>query len=178
VLSPPRRRSLRLRQQDYAEPGAYFVTICTQDRMCILGDVIEGQMAPNALGAEVVSTWRELPDRFDGLELDECVVMPNHFHGILTLASPVNSISQIISAFKSLSASGSIQGAGRAASRSGNAASTTTSSATIMISCASANTSRPIRRGGPWAKKTQRGRALRHRGRAKARHYADSCCDW
>jgi len=100
----PRRCSLRLRHHDCAEPGAYFLTICTQDRACIFGEIADGEMVPNAPGSEVLSAWRELPERLSGFELDECVLMPNHFHGIVTLIAAGEPLSQIVSAFKSLSA--------------------------------------------------------------------------
>jgi REP element-mobilizing transposase RayT len=79
------RRSLRLNGYDYAQAGAYFVTICTQDRACLLGDIVDGEMQLNAAGSEVQAVWNELPRRFAHLELDAFVVMPNHIHGIIVI---------------------------------------------------------------------------------------------
>jgi REP element-mobilizing transposase RayT len=79
------RRSIRLRGYDYARPGAYFVTICTQDRQCLFGEIRDGQMIVNDIGQMITHWWQELPRRFPSVTLDEFVVMPNHLHGILIL---------------------------------------------------------------------------------------------
>ena len=77
------RRSLRLNGYDYAQAGAYFVTICTQDRACLFGDIVDEEMRLNDAGRMVRSVWEGLPDRFPGIETDAFVVMPNHVHGIM-----------------------------------------------------------------------------------------------
>ena len=81
----PHRRATRLRGYDYSLPGAYFVTICVQDRKCLFGHIIDGQMQSNEIGKIVVKNWNHIPQHFSAVELDECVVMPNHIHGIITL---------------------------------------------------------------------------------------------
>ncbi|MEJ5348028.1 MAG: transposase [Desulfosoma sp.] len=77
------RRSIRLKGYDYTQPGAYFVTICTQDRTCLFGEVVNGQMQLNEAGRRVVTEWETLPERFPCIQLDAFVVMPNHVHGIV-----------------------------------------------------------------------------------------------
>jgi REP element-mobilizing transposase RayT len=79
------RRSIRLRGYDYAQAGAYFVTICTQDRECLLGWIVDGKMRLSEAGRMVQSVWDELPARYPGVDVDEFVVMPNHIHGIIVL---------------------------------------------------------------------------------------------
>jgi len=79
------RRSIRLRGYDYSRAGAYFVTICAQNRLCLFGDVVDGKMLLNYPGRMVKTVWDELTIRFPYLELDECVVMLNHVHGIFVL---------------------------------------------------------------------------------------------
>ncbi len=79
------RRSIRLKGYDYAQPGAYFVTICTQNRLCLFGDVREGTMHLNAAGSMVARWWAELARKFPMVRPDEYVVMPNHFHGIVII---------------------------------------------------------------------------------------------
>src|SRR3990172_7499849 len=79
------RRSIRLPGYDYGQATAYFVTICTQNRECIFGDVIERQMVLNDPGKVVESVWRELPEHYPGVAVDACAVMPNHLHGIIIL---------------------------------------------------------------------------------------------
>ena len=80
-----RRRSIRLEAYDYSQPGAYFVTICTQHGECLLGQVIDGRMQLNDAGRMVQSVWDELPDHYPGVRINAFVVMPNHVHGIVVL---------------------------------------------------------------------------------------------
>jgi len=79
------RRSIRLPAYDYAQAGAYFVTVCTQNRECAFGGVIDGEMVLNEPGRMVETVWRELPQHHPGVEVDTLVVMPNHVHGIIML---------------------------------------------------------------------------------------------
>ena len=83
------RRSVRLRQYDYAQAGAYFVTICVQGRECLLGEIVGAAVALSAYGQMVDDWWNDLPRRFPNLDLDGWVVMPNHMHGIVVLGEPV-----------------------------------------------------------------------------------------
>ena len=75
------RRSIRLQGYDYAQAGAYYVTICTQDRLCLFGEIRNGEMVPNDAGKMVETEWLNLKNRFPNVELHEYIVMPNHFHG-------------------------------------------------------------------------------------------------
>ena len=65
--------------------GYYFVTVCTRDRQCLLGDVIDGAMILNDAGNIVHSTWNDLPAHYHHVRLDAMVIMPNHIHGIIVL---------------------------------------------------------------------------------------------
>ena len=76
---------MRLRGYDYATPGAYFVTVCTQDRVPLFGRIIDGNMAANRLGAVVEDSWAEIPNHYDNVSLDAFVLMPNHVHGVITI---------------------------------------------------------------------------------------------
>jgi REP element-mobilizing transposase RayT len=80
-----RRRSIRLKGYDYTQPGAYFVTVCTQDRACLLGEVVDDQMRLNDIGRIVLEEWFRSSKIRKEIELcsDEFVVMPNHIHGIV-----------------------------------------------------------------------------------------------
>jgi REP element-mobilizing transposase RayT len=79
------RRSIRLRGYDYSQLGAYFVTICVQDRECLFGEVVEEEMRLNDAGRMVQDVWNDLPRYYPGVALDAFVVMPNHIHGIIIL---------------------------------------------------------------------------------------------
>jgi len=81
------RRSIRLKGYDYAQAGAYYVTICAQDRQCLFGHILDGQMIPNPAGQMVNDVWTALPEKYPTVILDEFVVMPNHFHCIVFLAN-------------------------------------------------------------------------------------------
>ncbi|HLF04721.1 MAG TPA: hypothetical protein VI855_05840, partial [Dehalococcoidia bacterium] len=79
------RRSIRLKDYDYSQAGAYFVTVCTHSRQCLFGDVADGQMVLSEAGRLVQQTWQHLPTRFPSVALDTSVVMPNHIHGVITI---------------------------------------------------------------------------------------------
>lgn len=81
------RRSIRLRGYDYSQAGAYFLTICVVNRECIFGDIVDGEMRPNQFGEIVLKWWNELPNYYPPVQLDECVVMPNHLHGIIVITN-------------------------------------------------------------------------------------------
>ena len=82
------RRSIRLRGYDYSQAGAYFVTICTQDRACLFGDLVDGEMRLNDAGRMVEQWWCEINRKFPWVETDEHIIMPNHFHGIIVINAP------------------------------------------------------------------------------------------
>ncbi len=83
--SPRRRRSIRLKGYDYAQPGAYFVTIVTHHRAMLFGRVVDGEMQLNEYGEIVREEWFRSAEIRTEIELfpDEFVVMPNHIHGII-----------------------------------------------------------------------------------------------
>jgi putative transposase len=78
-----RRRSIRLEGYDYAQTGAYFVTICTQNRECLFGNIVDGEMRLNEYGRIAKESWEWLSRQYKYIDIDEWVVMPNHLHGIL-----------------------------------------------------------------------------------------------
>ncbi len=79
----PRRKPTRLRDYDYSQPGAYFVTICAQHRKCLFGTIVDGQMQLNEIGKIVVECWNHIPQHFPSVELGDSIIMPNHIHGII-----------------------------------------------------------------------------------------------
>ena len=92
------RRSIRLREYDYSAGGAYFVTICVQGRECLFGEITDCEMRLNDAGRQVEAVWMRLPGRFPQVGLDEYMIMPNHFHGIIVItddADPVGAIHEL-----------------------------------------------------------------------------------
>jgi len=86
------RRSIRLKEFDYTQPGAYFITIVAQNREWLFGDIVDDEMRLNPLGRVVEKEWERLSQRFENLKLDEFMVMPNHVHGIIVIADRDNSM--------------------------------------------------------------------------------------
>jgi hypothetical protein len=86
-----RRRSIRLPGYDYSQPGGYFVTVCTKDRECVFGEVVEGEVRLNEAGRVIADTWKWLGRHYSYVELDEWVIMPNHLHAIVIMhANPTD----------------------------------------------------------------------------------------
>ncbi|AFZ27114.1 transposase [Cylindrospermum stagnale PCC 7417] len=79
------RRSLRLRGYDYSQAGAYFITICTNKRKCLFGNIANNEVNLNELGNIVLDFWYSLPSKYPNIELDEFIIMPNHLHGIIVI---------------------------------------------------------------------------------------------
>ena len=84
------RQSIRLRDYDYSWAGAYFVTACVLQRKCLFGEIIDGKMILTETGRIVMATWSDIPNHYKNISLDESIIMPNHIHGIITIAE-VNS---------------------------------------------------------------------------------------
>ena len=85
------RRSIRLKGFDYSTNGAYFLTICVRNRECLLGEIQDGKMLLNDYGEIVRDVWEGLPKQVLDIDLDEYVIMPNHFHAILVIDKSVDS---------------------------------------------------------------------------------------
>ena len=85
------RRNIRLRGYDHSQPGAYSITICTRDRMCIFGEIVNGVMHLNEAGHIVAWTWQDLPNHVPNGIWDAFVVMLNPVDGtiIITSRTPV-----------------------------------------------------------------------------------------
>ncbi|MGK7879848.1 MAG: transposase [Crocosphaera sp.] len=88
------RRSMRLKNYDYSQAGAYFITICTQHKQCIFGDIKKGKMRLNHLGAIADQYWQQIPKHFSNTALDVYIIMPNHLHGILWIVKDVQNNQQ------------------------------------------------------------------------------------
>jgi len=81
------RRSIRLKNHDYAQAGLYFVTICCKDKICRFGKIENGAMVLNDFGKIANDEWMKLPERYPNMFLDVFQIMPNHVHGIIALGN-------------------------------------------------------------------------------------------
>ena len=110
------RRSVRLKEYDYSQPGAYFVTVCSWLRGFIFGEIINGKMELNEYGMVLKQEWLNINNGRNNIDLDQFVVIPNHMHGIVVinpggvlqyapadnaLRSPSQTIGSIIRKYKS-----------------------------------------------------------------------------
>jgi len=95
------RKNLRLPDFDYSQDGLYFVTIVTQNRVCLFGAVDNKKMILNDVGKMIEQVCQEMPQFMSKVSLEYYVIMPNHFHGIIVinqnlgvdLPKPLNQIS-------------------------------------------------------------------------------------
>ena len=79
------RKPNRLQNYDYSRAGYYFITICTQNRQELFGEIIDSRMITNAAGEMLTETWCELPKFYHGIRIDQFQIMPNHVHGIIVI---------------------------------------------------------------------------------------------
>jgi REP element-mobilizing transposase RayT len=77
--------STRLKDWDYSTPGGYFITICTMNKIPVLGKVVDGKFRPSPLGIIASNEWEKAGKLYESVELDDYVIMPNHLHGIIFL---------------------------------------------------------------------------------------------
>ncbi|MBQ1263467.1 MAG: transposase [Oscillospiraceae bacterium] len=108
----PKRKTTRLRNYDYSQNGAYFITICARNKQCIFSHIVGEGLAPpeNKLteyGKVAKQEFINLENRYN-IRIDKYVIMPNHIHAIIIIenlaggASPSPTISDIICTFKSM----------------------------------------------------------------------------
>ncbi len=92
--NPPKyhRRSIRLKGYDYSQSGGYYVTIVTQNRECLFGDVVDGKMVLNMFGKIIEYQWKRIPHFSPFVQLDAFQIMPNHFHGIIIITDIVGAM--------------------------------------------------------------------------------------
>jgi putative transposase len=77
--------SIRGQWWDYGCNGAYFITICTQDREHYFGEIQNDKMVLSEVGIIADILWHQIPIHHKDVELGDFVVMPNHIHGILII---------------------------------------------------------------------------------------------
>ena len=88
----PKRKPSRLKNYDYSENGAYFITICTKDRKKILSNIIVGTGVLDCPRIQLLTHGKiaekyinQLNDFYDNVLVDKYVIMPDHIHLILSV---------------------------------------------------------------------------------------------
>ncbi|MBO9998083.1 MAG: transposase [Cyanobacteria bacterium SID2] len=84
------RRSIRLKHYDYSQSGWYFITICTAQRLCLFGEIVDGNMIPNAFGKIAIAQWQHSATLRQEITFDAWVLMPNHIHSIVVISQHRN----------------------------------------------------------------------------------------
>ena len=100
----PNRQSIRIKGFDYGSVGTYFITICCHNRESLFGLIEKKQMVLNQHGVIVTNAWRELAVCNQHIRLDEFIVMPDHFHGLIHIKNceKSKSIGRLVAAFKTV----------------------------------------------------------------------------
>ena len=98
-----RVESIRLHGYDYSQNGMYFVTVCTNDRVCLFGRIDHKKMVLNQFGLIIEQCWEDLPNHYPNFIQDEFVVMPNHIHAIIIINNHLDPSSIVETGFKPVS---------------------------------------------------------------------------
>ncbi len=86
------RKSTRLKNHDYGSIGFYFITMCCQNRLHWMGEVVDGKMKLNEIGKIIFEEWLSTEQKRGNVKLHEFVVMPDHFHGIIEITHAVEDV--------------------------------------------------------------------------------------
>jgi len=74
---------------DYARNGYYYITICTKYRYPWFGKIRDGNVVLSDCGVIVKNQWEWLAKQYQYIRLDEYVVMPDHFHGVVQIDNDI-----------------------------------------------------------------------------------------
>ena len=83
----PGHHSIRFPGYDYSSEGLYFITICTHEKRCILGRIVNARVELSCIGCAVRESWVSIPLHFTWTRLHGFVIMPNHLHGIVEICA-------------------------------------------------------------------------------------------
>jgi REP element-mobilizing transposase RayT len=96
---------MRLPGWDYRRPGPYAITICTEHRWHLFGQVTDGRMVADPAGVLVADAWDQMANAFPTVAFDAWVLMPNHFHAIVRLPGTEVRLGDLVQGFKGLTTS-------------------------------------------------------------------------
>lgn len=89
-----KRHSIRINNYDYSSVGAYFITICAENRDNLFGRIENNKLILNKFGNIVENEWIKTSEIRKNVEIDDFIVMPNHFHGIIIISGINQGVSQ------------------------------------------------------------------------------------
>jgi len=81
-------KKIRLEDWDYSWNGIYFVTIKTENNRKYFGQILNNEMKLNKIGEIAEACWREVPNHYDHVYIDEFIIMPDHVHGLIRINNP------------------------------------------------------------------------------------------
>ncbi len=99
-MNLPKRKPTRLRDYDYSQNGAYFITICTHNKEYLFGNIVGcGDFdAPKMLLSKTGKIVRKYIDfmsaKYKHIKIDKYVIMPNHLHFLIRIDNEENGLSQ------------------------------------------------------------------------------------
>lgn len=97
----PARKKIRLNEYDYSNEGMYFITICTKNRLELLGKIEKENMILTDDGRIVKKYINQMFQKYNNIRIDEYVIMPNHIHMIIVINNKNEiTIPRIIKQFK------------------------------------------------------------------------------
>ena len=111
-MNLPKRKPTRLKEYDYSQNGAYFITICSHNKQCIFSSVVGQGLAPAAIKLTSIGKIADeeiahLENRYKNIKIDKYVIMPNHIHAIIIISERINpfptkkyDISNVVGKFK------------------------------------------------------------------------------
>jgi REP element-mobilizing transposase RayT len=96
-----RVETTRLKGWNCSSTGYYFVTVCTKEKECLLGEVVNGEIRLSRSGEIVAEEWQKTEQIRDNVTLNEWIIMPNHLHGVLIIEhSDVETTRRVVSTLK------------------------------------------------------------------------------
>jgi putative transposase len=100
----PQQHSARLKDYDYSQNGAHFITFCVEAQLHLFGTISEEEMILDSAGLMIADFWAKIPEKFPSIELDSWVIMPNHMHAIVSVADGTNrlALNQALDWFKTM----------------------------------------------------------------------------
>ncbi|OGO85390.1 MAG: hypothetical protein A2Y22_04365 [Clostridiales bacterium GWD2_32_59] len=96
------RKNVRLPNYDYSTEGIYFITICLNNKKNLFGEIKDGKLVKNDKGFMIERFWNEMNNKYQNINLEEYIIMPNHIHGLIQIKKYEEPLQNIIGWFKTM----------------------------------------------------------------------------